>query len=296
MATFSIIMTATGLAKQAAWEAGGDEITITHLAVGDSNGAYYDPDETQTALMHEVWRGTVARVFVHPDNANRVVIEAGIEAADGGFDIREVGIFDADNDLIMVGKYPLTTKPASGSGVEKELTIQVVKELANTALMTIFIDSLAFVTQAQLDSYVTYPEFNSHVDDTDDPHAAAGYVKQSELQSLLEVEAVPQALDVETLPTAVLAGTQIDVGFDYIANGLFLEVYRNGLRQVAGADEDYQEVVANPIDESRFVTFNYDLAAGEKILFAVSGLVNMDGVYASRSDFNRVKRYFFSQL
>jgi hypothetical protein len=150
MPTYYVIMTDIGLAKQAAWEAGGDPITLEHLAVGDSNGSYYTPDPAQTALVNQVWIGDISRVYAHPSYANRVVIEATIPSGVGGWDIREVGLFDTDGDLVIVGKYPLTTKPAPGSGAEKELRIQVVKELTDTAVTTLTVDSGAFATNAQL--------------------------------------------------------------------------------------------------------------------------------------------------
>lgn len=143
---YTIIMTTVGLNKQAAWEGGGPALSLTHMAVGDSNGLYYDPDPDQTALVHEVWRGFVYRVFQHPTLANRVVIEATIPATVGGWDVREVGIFDGAGDLILVGSYPLTNKPSPGSGAEKELTIQAVKQLTNTAAVTLVVDSTAFVS------------------------------------------------------------------------------------------------------------------------------------------------------
>lgn len=196
--TFSIIMTAVGLNKQAAWEAGGAEIVLTEVAVGDSSGAYYEPDAGQTALVNEKWRGNVARVFRHTTLLNRVVVETTIPADVGGFDIREIGIFDAAGDLILVGKYPLSTKPAPGSGSEKELTVQVVKELTNVAVVSLVVDSLSLATneaveaaiadhEAKTDPHPLYAkdgDLSAHVADTNDPHAAAGYVKASELPDL----------------------------------------------------------------------------------------------------------------
>lgn len=196
--TFSIIMTTIGLNKQAAWESGGAEIVLAEVAVGDSSGAYYEPNAAQTALVNEKWRGNVARVFRHTTLLNRVVAESTIPADVGGFDIREIGIFDAEGDLIIVGKYPLSTKPAPGSGSEKELTVQVVKELTNVAVMSLLVDSLSLATneaveaaiadhEAKLDPHPQYAagdDLANHAGDTDDPHAAAGYVKASELPAV----------------------------------------------------------------------------------------------------------------
>lgn len=145
---FFIIMTNAGLAKQAAWLSGGPAIQMTHLAVGDSNGAYYEPSAAQTALVAEKWRGAVGGVFLHPTMNQRVVIEAVIPPDAGGWDIREVGIFDNAGDLILVGKYPLTHKPAPGGGAMKELTVQCIMQLQNTAVAVLYESGAAFVTAA----------------------------------------------------------------------------------------------------------------------------------------------------
>lgn len=211
--SFSVIMTNTGLAKQAAWEGGGAELLLTHIAVGDSSGAYYEPAATQTDLVNERWRGTVSRVFQHPTLANRVVIEIVIPAGVGGWDIREVGVFDSAGDLIIVGKYPLTNKPAPGSGAEKELTIQVVKQLANTALVTLTVDSAAFSTNAGLATaisdhegksdphpvYMTEPETNAKIAEhvaLSDPHP--------QYMTTTEGNAAYQPLDAELTALAGL--------------------------------------------------------------------------------------------
>lgn len=150
MPTYYVIMTNVGLAKQAAWEAGGDPINLTQLSVGDANGSYYDPDPDQTVLVNQTWIGNISSVSVHPSYGNRVLIETTIPSGVGGWDIREVGVFDDDGDLIIVGKYPLTTKPAPDSGAEKELRIQVIKELTDTAAATLTVDPLAYATNRQL--------------------------------------------------------------------------------------------------------------------------------------------------
>lgn len=143
---YSIIMTTIGLEKQAAWEIGEDTITLSQMAVGDSNGTSYSPDADQTSLVNQTWIGNITRVYQHKTLLNRIVVEATIPANVGGWDIREVGIYDSDGDLIFIGSYPLTIKPAPGSGSEKEVTILIVKELDNTGAITLIVDSAAFAT------------------------------------------------------------------------------------------------------------------------------------------------------
>ncbi len=151
--TFYSILTNKGIEKYTAADAGGPIVSLAEFAVGDSGGAYFEPLPTQVSLVNELWRGAVNSVYVHPNNTNWLVIEVLIPAADGGFDIREAGVFDAAGDLIAVAKYPLTTKPAPGSGSEKDLYVRLIFERANAAEVTQQIDpSLVMATKEYVDT------------------------------------------------------------------------------------------------------------------------------------------------
>jgi len=153
MATYSPILTNAGAAKIAAARVSGNEITYTHLAVGDANGVSYAPAATQTVLVHEVWRGEVESVYVHANYPNQVVCEARIPITAGGFDIREAGVFLADGTMVAVSRYPTTTKPLPGSGSEKDLLVRFIFEVANAAEVTHVIDpSLIYATKEYVDA------------------------------------------------------------------------------------------------------------------------------------------------
>ncbi|WP_321367903.1 phage tail protein [uncultured Desulfuromusa sp.] len=156
------ILTDNGLAAFAAAQVAETFVDLTQLAVGDGNGADINPVSTMTALVNETWRGGLNRIYVSDTNANWLVIEALIPVDVGGWDIREVGVFAADGTMIGVGSYPLTTKPAAGSGSEKDLYVRMILEVTNAASVTQQIDpTLVYLTQWHLDE---------HADRTDDPH------------------------------------------------------------------------------------------------------------------------------
>ncbi len=115
-------------------------VTWSEAALGAINGAAYDPVERQTALKNEVWRGQVNQLYVHADNPNWLVIEAVVPEDTGGWFVREVGLFDADGNLIAVGKYPVTYKPVLASGSAKDLYIRMILEISNTADVVLKID------------------------------------------------------------------------------------------------------------------------------------------------------------
>jgi hypothetical protein len=149
---FYVKVTTAGTAKLAAAVASQTPIQITQFAVGDANGAYYEPTGNEVALVHEVWRAAPNRVYTHPNNANWIVVEAIIPASQGGFDVREAAVFAADGAMVAIGKYPLTNKPAPGSGSEKDLYVRLIMQVTSAASVEQLIDpSLIMATQEYVD-------------------------------------------------------------------------------------------------------------------------------------------------
>lgn len=120
----------------------GIKTTFQQIAVGDGNGSYYEPAKTQMALRHEVWRGD-AVVTIDPNNAKRVIVTATIPATVGGFTVREAGIFDTANVLMVISKLPLSEKVAPESGASSDLVIRLYVEVSDANAVTITVDPSA---------------------------------------------------------------------------------------------------------------------------------------------------------
>lgn len=92
----------TDLAEAKITQAAGSntQVAITHIALGDANGANYDPQYGQTALQREKVRKPIATRHLADANTWRVKAEFGPETE--AFAVREVGFFDADGDLIAI--------------------------------------------------------------------------------------------------------------------------------------------------------------------------------------------------
>lgn len=139
MADFGYIFTDIGLAKNAAWLAGGPEINITHIAYGDANGSYYTLSSTQTALVHEVKRVNVNDRGIYSSSPAKVFyLGEHVPPSDYGYAIREVGLFDSNGDLIAISLYPLIDKTYQGNNIE--LYPKEVIVVANTAAFTLTVD------------------------------------------------------------------------------------------------------------------------------------------------------------
>ena len=108
MSEFYSIVTNTGFQKVNECLADGTKLDLKFIAVGDSNGSYYEPARDQTSLVNECWRGEISEI--NEDNLGlftRSLIPFDI----GGFYIREIGVFDTKNNLLIVGKQAETYKP-----------------------------------------------------------------------------------------------------------------------------------------------------------------------------------------
>ncbi|MGX9756373.1 phage tail-collar fiber domain-containing protein [Clostridioides difficile] len=134
------ILTKAGKASIANATALGKKVDLVKLQLGDGGGNEYNPTEEQTSLKKVVWEGDISNVKIDDENSNWIVIETVIPGSIGGFMIREVGIFDSENKLIAVSKYPETYKPTADSGSVKDLIIRIILVVSNTSSVNLKVD------------------------------------------------------------------------------------------------------------------------------------------------------------
>lgn len=145
------ILTKIGQAKIANALAYGRQLQLTKFALGDGGGASYDPDESQTTLKHEVYRANVSNVVVSDETINMMEINMAVPADVGGWIVREMGVFDADGDMIAISKTPDDPKPGAGSGAAKDVIYRLFIVVANTDAVEIKIDpTVAVATKAEV--------------------------------------------------------------------------------------------------------------------------------------------------
>lgn len=94
------LLTDTGEAKITQAAGSGTQVAITHVALGDGNGANYNPGHGQIGLRRERARKAIERRHIIDPNAWRVKVEFGPETP--SFHVREMGFFDAAGDLIAI--------------------------------------------------------------------------------------------------------------------------------------------------------------------------------------------------
>lgn len=137
---FYTILTKHGKNEVAIATQRGTKVDFKYLALGDGRGNYQNPTENDLKLVREVYRGVIANVSIDTINRNWVKMSMIIPANVGGFMIREVGIFDNNNKMLAIGKYPETYKPIIQHGSSKDLTINMIMEVANAGVVKMEID------------------------------------------------------------------------------------------------------------------------------------------------------------
>jgi phage-related tail fiber protein len=141
MADFYTLLTNAGIAYENACKAAGQPIKLTQISVGDGNGAVYNPAATATALKREVWRGPLNALFQDAQNPSWLLAEVTIPPEEGGFYVREAGLWTDTGILYAIVKYPESFKPVlASSGSGKEFYIRAIFETSNASSVTLLID------------------------------------------------------------------------------------------------------------------------------------------------------------
>ncbi|UUJ42348.1 phage tail protein [Pseudomonas extremaustralis] len=152
---FFAILTAVGEAKQANATALGQPWTFAQMGVGDANLTDPIPSRTQTRLINEWRRAPVNQVRTDPANPNIIITEQVIPADVGGRWIREIGLYDADGDLVAVANCAPSFKPLLVQGTGKTQIIRMNFIVANTASVVLKIDpAIVLATREYVDTQI----------------------------------------------------------------------------------------------------------------------------------------------
>lgn len=173
MATkYYAVLTNVGAAKLANATALGAQVEITQMAVGDGNGVLPTPNPAQTALVHELRREPLNSLSIDPNNANQIIAEQVIPEDEGGWWIREIGLFDKDGDMIAVANCAETYKPQLQEGSGRVQVVRMILIVSSTAAVTLKIDpSVVLATRQYVDDQII--QVKSYVDQKMAAHVAA---------------------------------------------------------------------------------------------------------------------------
>jgi phage-related tail fiber protein len=161
---FLAILTNVGVAKQANANALGIAWKITQMGVGDANGTDPQPSAEQNALINEWRRAPLNQLKQDPTNAAIIIAEQVIPAEVGGRWIREIGLYDADGDLVAVANCAPSFKPLLAQGSGRTQVVRMNLIVSNSASVELKIDpSVVLATREFVTSELAKQDFKHSV-------------------------------------------------------------------------------------------------------------------------------------
>ncbi|WXX18224.1 tail fiber protein [Yersinia phage GCS667] len=148
-AKFYAILTNQGAARLANAAALGTRLNLTQMAVGDANGKLPTPDPVQTKLINQKRIAPLNMLSIDPKNTSQIVAEQVIPENEGGWWIREIGLYDDAGVLIAVANCPETYKPLLQEGSGRTQTIRMLLIVSSTSAITLKIDPAVVLATRQ---------------------------------------------------------------------------------------------------------------------------------------------------
>ncbi|KEL32494.1 phage tail-collar fiber family protein [Escherichia coli 5-366-08_S4_C2] len=230
-AKYFAILTNQGAARLANAAALGTKLNLTQMAVGDANGTLPTPDPAQTKLINQKRIAPLNLLTVDPANTSQIIAEQIIPENEGGFWIREIGLYDDDGILIAVANCPETYKPQLQEGSGRTQTIRMILIVSSTSAITLKIDpAVVLATRQYVDDKII--EVKGYADDLMKKHVeAANPHKQYPLIANALKEMVDAGLAGDVLKNLGLraSGQYTDNLLFTGPDGLKIQVFRRTL-------------------------------------------------------------------
>lgn len=232
---FFCLLTEVGSRLEAAAKAAGKPVVLSHISVGDGGGESVTPDVSVVALVQEVYRRPIDTLSQDETDINICWAHIVIPASEGGWWIREFGVWaqpldDGEPVLYAYGNHApyYKLKSSVGQATTHELSVPII--LSGTADVRILV-------------------------------ADAGYASRQEVQQLSRiVEALRHPQEAFwTLKSPVEEGGTLDLPEDlaYLPGEHLIDLFWNGL--ICAPGQQYEEIPA-PEDAS--------VSASLRLLFA----------------------------
>ncbi|MDA6727465.1 tail fiber protein, partial [Escherichia coli] len=243
------ILTNQGAARLANATMLGSKLNLTQMAVGDANGVLPTPDPAQTKLINQKRIAPLNLLSVDPNNQSQIIAEQIIPENEGGFWIREIGLYDDEGALIAVANCPETYKPQLQEGSGRTQTIRMILVVTNTEAITLKIDpSVVLATRKYVDDKIS-----EHEQSRRHPDASLTVKGFTQLSSAINSES-------ETLAATPKA---VKAAYD-LANGKYTAqnatTTQKGIVQLSSATNSTSETLAAT---PKAVKAAYDLANGK---------------------------------
>ncbi|MDF7662404.1 phage tail protein [Erwiniaceae bacterium L1_54_6] len=205
MTKFYAIVTNLGAAKIANAVSLGTKLNITHMAVGDGGGVSPTPNASQTKLVNEVRRAALNSLTVDEANSSQIIAEQIIPETEGGFWIREMGLFDGDGTLIAVCNTADTYKPLLQEGSGRTQRLRMIIVVSSTDAITLKIDpSVVLATRQYVDEEVL--EVRQYADSL-----MSNHLKAADPHTQYAPKASPELTGTPKAPTAAAGNNSTQI-------------------------------------------------------------------------------------
>ncbi|MCI1015007.1 phage tail protein [Herbaspirillum sp. C7C2] len=301
---FYCILTAVGEAKDANAKALGIPLRFTHMAVGDGAGVVPTPDRTRTKLIGQQYKALLNQLSRDPVNTNQVIAELVIPEKEGGWWMRELGLYDEDGDLIAYGNCPPTYKPQLAEGSGRTQVVRMVIIMTSAGNVELKIDpSVVLATRSYLESYAAQ-KAHTHSPADVIPGGLVGQVLRKKTNTNGDVEWVDltagvkinvntveesqilaagqTVVDVTKVTTngmvAHIGGARLDKDVDFTINTIgrftLAKAWPKGTRITISQNETAGTVV-NPLDASKNLQDVADPSTARKNIGAAAALTGV---------------------
>ncbi len=166
MNKYKAIITTAGAAKIAAASAGGTQLKIVRMAVGDGNGTLPTPNPAQTKLVNEKYRAALNGLTIDKALKNHILAEMIIPANVGGFWLREMGLYDEAGTLIAVSNMAESYKPKLEEGSGRTQTLRMILIVSSTEAIQVIAggDTVLATKDFVADAIAAHEKTRNHPD------------------------------------------------------------------------------------------------------------------------------------
>lgn len=166
MSKYKAIITTAGAAKIAAASAGGTQLKIVRMAVGDGNGTLPTPNPAQTKLVNEKCRAALNGLTIDKTLKNHILAEMIIPANVGGFWLREMGLYDEAGTLIAVSNMAESYKPKLEEGSGRTQTLRMILIVSSTEAVQVIAggDTVLATKDFVADAIAAHEKTRNHPD------------------------------------------------------------------------------------------------------------------------------------
>ncbi|MFJ3002381.1 phage tail-collar fiber domain-containing protein [Serratia liquefaciens] len=166
MNKYKAIITTAGAAKIAAASAGGTQLKIVSMAVGDGNGTLPTPSPAQTKLVNEKYRAALNGLTIDKALKNHILAEMIIPANVGGFWLREMGLYDEAGTLIAVSNMAESYKPKLEEGSGRTQTLRMILIVSSTEAIQVIAggDTVLATKDYVTDAITAHEKTRNHPD------------------------------------------------------------------------------------------------------------------------------------